>query len=338
MRSAPVRVDLTVSSDPLEVARLAGWAEASGFDTVWLPETNHDPLLAAGLAANATTTVRLGTAVAIAFARSPMTVALNAWDLQRLAQGRFTLGLGSQVKAHIERRFSMPWSHPARRMREYVSAVRAIWRSWLDDEPLHFQGDFYTHTLMAPPFVPPQSPHRPPAIFLAAVGPAMFAAAAEVADGVHLHPLVSERYLRQVVRPTVAKAAAQAGRDPADVELSVPVMVVSGRSEREMAVAADRVRRQIAFYASTPAYLPVLAVHGWTELQAQLQAITRRQAWAELPALVDDDVLRTFAVVGEPMVAADTITERYRELAGRVTLLDIGTATPVLADIAGRLR
>jgi probable F420-dependent oxidoreductase len=223
-------------------------------------------------------------------------------------------------------------------MREYVSAVRAVWTCWQEGGPLRFEGEFYTHTLMTPYFAPPPSRHGQPSIFLAAVGTAMLATAAQVADGVQLHPLVSERYVREIVAPAVANAAAQAGRDPADVVLSVPVTVVSGNSEAEVAQAADRARRQIAFFGSTPAYASVLAVHGWAGLQAELQAVVRRQAWKELPALVDDEVLDVFAVVGDPATVSAKVAHRYSDLAQRVTLLDVGTPAPVLADIAGRLR
>ena len=276
------------------------------------------------LAAEHTERTELGTAIAVAFARSPMQLAYTAHDLQAYSGGRFILGLGSQVKPHIERRFGMPWSYPAPRMREFVLALRAIWSAWNDGTRLSFRGDFYQHTLMTPFFSPPPAPGGAPGIFLAAVGEAMTAVAGEVADGLLVHAFTTERYLREVTLPALDRGLAAAGRSRADAEVSLLAMIATGRSEEEMARAVAGTRAQIAFYGSTPAYRAVLGRHGWAGLGDELNALSRSDRgdkWEAMGGLIDDDVLHAFAVVAEPAGVAAQIRRRFGGLIDRVLVL-----------------
>jgi probable F420-dependent oxidoreductase len=297
----------------IDVAARAIELEAAGFDAAWTSESAHDPFLPLMVAAANTDRLRIGTAVAVAFARSPMNVAHLANDLQLYSGGRFVLGLGSQVKPHIERRFSMPWSRPAARMREYILALRAIWRSWETGERLAFSGEFYTHTLMAPFFSPGPNPHRAPPVHLAAVGEAMTEVAGEVADGIMLHPFTTRRYLVERTLPALERGARGARR-----EVSVSCLVATGTTDAEMADAVRKTREQIAFYGSTPAYRGVLDLHGWGELGVELTALSVAQRWAEMGRLVDDDVLNEFAVVAAPQAVGAAIEQRFGGLADRV--------------------
>jgi probable F420-dependent oxidoreductase len=315
-----VRVDITLDPEPLAVEDAARRAESDGYDGAWLGETTHDPLLGCALAARSTSRIEVGTGIAIAFARSPMTLAVTANDLQVLSGGRFVLGLGSQVKAHITRRFSMPWSHPAPRMREFVLAMRAIWRSWHEGEPLDFTGDFYTHTLMTPFFTPPGHPHGAPRILLAGVGEGMTRVAGEVADGFLCHAFTTEKYLREVTVPALTQARSAAGASLDGFEISGVPFVVTGASEEEMAAATRAVREQIAFYASTPSYRPVLDVHGWGDLQGELNALSKAGRWADMGTCIDDDVLAAFAIVGEPDHVSAELRRRYGDVFTRLHL------------------
>ena len=290
------------------------------------------------VAAEHTERVELGTGIAVAFARNPMTLAQTSWDLQAYSQGRFILGLGSQIKPHITKRFSMEWSHPAPRMREFVLAMRAIWAAWNDGTKLDFRGDFYTHTLMTPFFDPGPNPHGDAKVFLAAVGELMTEVAGEVCDGIIAHGFTTERYLREVTVPALERGLAKGGRSLADFEISMPTFVVTGSNEEEMAASADGTRRQIAFYGSTPAYRPVLELHGWGELQTELNALSKQGKWKEMGELIDDDILSTFAVVAEPSGIAPGIAERFGDVMTRVSFYapyqsDPDTWLPVLDEL-----
>jgi probable F420-dependent oxidoreductase len=302
------------------VAGQVAEAEADGLDGVWTAETSRDPFLPLLLAADRSSTLALGTAVAVAFARNPMTVASSAYDLQSFSAGRFTLGLGSQVKAHIERRFSMPWSEPATRMREFVLALRAIWAAWSDGTRLDFRGEFYRHTLMTPKFAPERNPWGPPPVFLAAVGPRMTTVAAEVADGLIVHGFTTERYLRGVTWPLIDAGLASSGRHRDQFTVSFPGLLATGATERDMAAAIAAVRGQVAFYASTPAYRAVLDLHGWGDLNDELHRLSARGDWASMPGLIDDEVLNAFAVVAPPDQAGREIHRRYGTLIDRYTV------------------
>jgi probable F420-dependent oxidoreductase len=306
--------------DPAAAPGHAAALEAAGFDGGWVTETVRDPYLHLAAAAGATTRLTLGTGVAIAFARSPMTTALCAHDLQRSSGGRFRLGLGSQVRAHITRRFSMPWSSPARRMREYVLALRAIWSSWIDGSPLAFEGDFYTHTLMTPFFNPGPTGFPAPPILLAGVGPQMTAVAGEVADGLICGPLTSERSFREQAIASLEQGFARRGAAGSGFEVCVMPLVVSGHDEAETRRVAAATRARIAFYASTPAYRHVLDLHGWGALHERLHALSRNGEWAAMAALIDDEVLATFAVVAGPGEVAAEVQRRFGGLAQRAIL------------------
>jgi probable F420-dependent oxidoreductase len=303
-----------------EGGELAGRAERFGYDGCWLPETQADGFLSAAVAALRTERVELGTGIAVAFARNPMTVAYQANDLQALSGGRFILGLGSQIKPHIEKRFSMPWSHPAPRMREFIMAVRAIWQAWATGERLAFRGDFYTHTLMTPMFTPAADEHGTPPIVLAAVGPKMTEVAGEVADGIQTHGFSTERYLREVTLPALERGAKRAGRSLDGFEILAPGFFVAADTESEREAGAAFVRHQIGFYGSTPAYRAVLELHGWGDLQDELHELTTSGGWDRLASVVSDDVLQEFAIIGTPEEVADELRRRYGDVATRVSL------------------
>ena len=306
-----MRVDGGIGFDPIGVVESARLAERVGYDGIWSAETSHDPFLPLVLAAEHTERIELGTGIAVAFARSPMNLAVMANDLQTQSDGRFLLGLGSQIKPHIEKRFSMPWSHPAPRMREYILALRAIWASWSDGSRLAFRGEFYRHTLMTPMFDPGPNPFGNPRIFLAAVGEKMTEVAGEVADGMLAHGFTTERYLREVTIPALERGLATAGKVRADVEISYPGMVVTGADEAGVAAATTAVKTQLAFYGSTPAYRPVLELHGWGDLQTDLNTLSKRGRWDEMAELIDDDILTTFAVVGDLDDIAGMVLDRF---------------------------
>jgi probable F420-dependent oxidoreductase len=303
-----------------EAARQAVDAERLGYDGWWALETKHDPFLGCAVAAERTERVQLGTQIAVAFARNPMTVAVQANDLQALSGGRFVLGLGSQIKPHITKRYSMEWSKPAARMREFVLAVRAIWDTWANGTPLDFRGDFYTHTLMTPFFDPGPNPHGTPKILMAAVGPLMTEAAGEVADGMFCHGFSTERFVRESTLPALRRGAEKAGRSLEGFELSAPSMIVAADTEEQLAAGMEMARSQIGFYGSTPAYRPVLETHGWGELQDELNALTKRGAWDQISGLIDDEILHTFAIVGTPEEAVEEARRRYGDICTRISL------------------
>jgi probable F420-dependent oxidoreductase len=313
-------IDGTSGADTVTLTGQVRAAERIGFDGLWSTEVNRDPFLPLAIAAEKSTTLRLGTGVAVAFARSPMTTALAANDLQSLSAGRFILGLGSQIRPHIERRYSMPWSAPVERMAEYIMALQAIWRSWHTGERLDFRGEHYRHTLMTPMFTPEPHPYGPPPVVLAAVGHKMTTVAAEYADGLLVHGFTTARYLREVTTPIVAAGLAQSGRSRADFTVCYPGLVATGRDERDLDNAIAGVRRQIAFYGATPAYRAVLDLHGWGELHTELHRLSKSGDWATMTDLIDDEALNTFAVVGEPGAVACEITARFAGLIDRFTL------------------
>jgi probable F420-dependent oxidoreductase len=316
-----------------DVAATARDLESRGYAGVWASEADHDPFLPLLSAGQATDHLQVGTAIAVAFARSPMTLAMTAHDLQLYTRGRFVLGLGTQVRAHVERRFSMPWSAPAHRMREYVGALRAIWSAWQDGTRLRFEGAHYRHTLMTPMFSPPAHEWGGPPVHLAAVGPVMTRLAGEIADGLLAHGFTTARYLRERTLPALEEGLAAAGRSRADVTVSLPGLVVSGRTDAERAEAAAAVRATIAFYGSTPAYRPVLELHGWDALGDRLHALSvgrREDKWTAMRDLVDDEVLNTFAVVAAPEDVAARVRERY---SGLVDRFSVYTSYPAPLDL-----
>lgn len=326
--------------EPAALGRAAARAEASGYDGLWSAETGHDPFLPLVVAAEHTEGMELGTAIAVALARNPMTLAILGNDLQALSRGRFLLGLGSQVKAHVERRFSMPWSRPAARMRELVLAVRAIWDAWQDSTRLDFRGEFYTHTLMNPLFDPGPNPYGRPRILLAAVGPLMAEVAGEVADGILVHAFTTPRYLEEVTIPAVERGLTRRAGRREDFQVSYPGLVVSGTTDAGRAQADAMARAQIAFYGSTPAYRPVLELHGWGDLGAELSALSRQGRWGQMAGLIGDEVLDAFAVVATPEELPARILGRFATTVDRFTLpsipgLDAARLAPILAELRG---
>lgn len=303
-----------------EAGSTAARAESLGYDGWWAAETQVDPFLAATVAAERTERIEIGTAIAVAFARNPMTVALQANDIQALSGGRFALGLGSQIKPHIEKRYSMTWSKPAARMREFVLAIRAIWEAWETSGKLDFQGDFYSHTLMTPFFDPGANPHGNPDIYIAAVGPLMTEVAGEVCDGVLCHAFSTERYVREATIPAVERGREKAGKTLDGFKISAPGFVVALESEEDRAAGAEFVRQQIGFYGSTPAYRPVLELHGWGDLQDELNAMTKRGEWDRMAEVIDDEVLNTFAVIGTPEAALAEVNRRYGDITTRIAI------------------
>ncbi|HLI43433.1 MAG TPA: TIGR03617 family F420-dependent LLM class oxidoreductase [Acidimicrobiales bacterium] len=310
-------IDGGIGFDPGGIDDQARRVEQQGYDGAWAAETGHDPLLTLALAAGATERLELGTGIVVAFGRSPMITATMANDVQLLTKGRLLLGLGSQIKPHIERRYSMPWSHPAPRMKEYIQALHAIWDCWQSGGPLDFRGDFYTFNLMTPFFNPGPNPYGKPKVFLAAVGELMTQVAGEVADGILIHGFTTERYMREVTMPAIDKGLRRAGRDRSAFQVSYPGFVVTGETEEEVARAKAAVKAQIAFYGSTPAYRPVLEAHGWGDLQSQLHPLSRQGEWQKMAELVDDEVLDAFAVVAPPDQVAATVRERFGDMIDR---------------------
>ncbi|HEY2427417.1 MAG TPA: LLM class F420-dependent oxidoreductase [Acidimicrobiales bacterium] len=329
-----MKIDASLSGKVEATGPLAAELEAAGYDGLWTGEARHEPFLQLLHAADATSRVSIGSAVAIAFARTPMTVAGAAYDLALYSRGRFILGLGSQVKPHITRRFSMPWSQPAARMREFVAALHAIWATWQDGTPLDFRGEFYTHTLMTPFFSPPAHEFGAPPVFLAAVGERMTEVAGELCDGMFFHPFTTDRYLRTVTLPALARGRERAGRSEAGFTLAGPAFICTGRNEAEMAAAVKGTKAQIAFYASTPAYRPVLELHGWGELQTELNRLSRQGRWSAMGEAVTDDILHAFAVVGEPSEVGKGLAARWSGVADRVTLYaNWDAGADLLADV-----
>ncbi len=307
--------DASLPPMPLkDVPAVATAAEKMGFAAIWATETQHNPFLASALIAEHTERMQFGTAVAIAFARSPADLAYTAWDLAALSGGRFILGLGTQVKAHITRRFGMPWPDSVvGKLREQIAAVRAFWRTWQTGERLNFRGEYYKLTLMSPFFNPGPIEHPEIPIYIAGVNTGLARLAGEAADGFLVHPFHSPRYLREVILPAIEKGMAKAERASRPA-VQVTAFVVTDKAER------DFVRSQIAFYASTPSYRRVMRLHGWEGAAERLSALAARGRWEEMPALITDEMLQTFAAVASPAELPAALEERYRGIADRLAL------------------
>jgi probable F420-dependent oxidoreductase len=307
-----VRVLATLPQDDLnEVPAAARAAEAAGYDGLVTMENRNEPFLALAVAAVNTTRIGLATGIAIAFSRSPMAVANVSWDLQTASRGRFVLGLGSQVRAHNENRFSVKWSPPAPRLREYVQALRAIWRAWETGETLAYRGEHYHFTLMTPNFVPSSTHQAMVPVTLAAVGPAMLRVAGEVADGVRLHPFCTRRYLDEVVMRELRTGFVKSGRRREQFEISGGGFIATGPDEAAVAKMVEWVRYRIAFYGSTPAYWPVLEVHGLQELGRKLNVMSKAGQWEAMAREIPDDVLRLFTAIGTHRELARAVAERF---------------------------
>lgn len=314
-------VGLGTEGNPLSTTdETARAAESLGFAGLWTSETRHDSFLPLALAAKETERVQLGNSVAIAFARSPMTTAQLAWDLQDLSGGRFVLGLGTQVRAHVERRFSMPFDRPAARLADYIRALRAIWHSFQSGGRLDYRGEFYQHTLMSPFFDPGPIDHPEIPVYIAGVNTRLAEVAGELCDGFHVHPFHSPEYVERVVKPAISRGAEREGRDPGSIELATSAFVVAGRDGDEAHVQREAIRSQLAFYASTPTYRTVLEVHGWEEVGDRLSGLAREKRWDEMPDLITDEMLRAFAVEAAPAEVGPALRERYEGLLDRAAL------------------
>jgi probable F420-dependent oxidoreductase len=313
--------------------------ESLGYDGVFTFEGPHDPFFPLVLASQTTERVDLYTAIAIAFARNPMLLANIGWDLQSLSKGRFLLGLGTQIRPHIEKRVSMPWSSPVARMREMVLATKEIWRVWEEGGRLDFRGDFYSHTLMTPMFSPGPNPYGNPPIFLAGVGPRMTEVAGEVADGFFVHPLNTTKSIDEVTLPALDRGIQKSGRARKDVKLSFQIMVASGANDEEIEKTRAQTKGQIAFYGSTPAYKVILDAHGWGDLQPELNALTKRGQWNDMMALISDEILEAVAICAPMNEVAARVRERVGDHADRVSLLAHWSNDPEpWADVARDLR
>lgn len=332
-----MKIDSSLMFDPVKIGEMAGQLEEAGFDGAYTFEGQSDPFISLSVAAMNTQKMELMTSIAVAFSRNPMSLAYTANDLQNLSGGRFVLGLGTQVKAHIERRFSMPWSKPAARMREMVLAVRAIWDCWETGERLNFEGDFYQHTLMSPIFSPGPNPHGTPKIYLAGVGPLMTEVAGEVGDGYFMHPFNTEKSMDELSLVALGRGLEKAGKLRSDYTVSAQVVTATGLDEESMQASIFSAKNQIAFYASTPPYLPVLKCHGLEDLQVEANKLSREGKWMELNALIDDDLLKTFAVVGTPTEVADQIAARYKGKVDRISPVVYQPDVALLSELRSKI-
>ncbi len=326
-----MRVDTNVPlNDWRAVAAVAQAAEAAGFDGVTSAEIANDPFLPLAFAAVATERIELSTGICVAFPRSPMVVAGTSWDLHGQSGGRFRLGLGSQVKGHNERRFSVPWTAPVPRLREYVESLRAIWRCWEKKEPLHYEGEHYRFTLMTPEFSPPPTGLPAIPVSIAAVGPDMIKMAGRVCDGVRLHGFATRKYLEEVALPQVRAGLAQGGRPRANFDVWGGGFVLTGADDAADATQLEFGRYRVAFYGSTRSYHGVLAVHGWQELGNELHAMSKKGQWSEMAKRVPDEVVRTFAAVGRYDEIAGAIADRFGGVVDTVTIGVDGATKPGL--------
>jgi probable F420-dependent oxidoreductase len=315
-----IKVDAGIPMNMNEVKARAEWLEAVGYDGAMTAETSHDPFLPLAIAAEHTQRVDLMTSIAVAFARNPMLLANLGHDLNSYSKGRFILGLGSQIRPHIRKRFSMEWSNPAARMKEMIQAMHAIWDCWHKGEPLNFRGEFYEHSLMTPVFTPTDAEYGAPRVFLAAVGPMMTRTAAEVADGLIIHAFSTAKYIKEVTVPIVEETLKANGRSREDFSLGYPAFVVTGETEEAFNKAKKMTQERIAFYGSTPAYKGVLECHGWDDLQPELNRLSKAGQWEEMGTLIDEDILNAFAIVGEPKDIVGELKTRYDGVLDRITL------------------
>jgi probable F420-dependent oxidoreductase len=293
--------------------------EEQGYDAVGTAEMSHDPFMPLLLAAEHSEKIEISTGIAVAFARSPMILANLGHDLNAYSKGRFTMGLGSQIRPHITKRFSMPWGAPAPQMRELVLAMRAIWANWYEDEPLRFEGKFYTHTLMTPAFTPQDKEYGAPKVILAAVGPIMTEVAGEVADGLIVHPFSNEKYIREVTLPALERGLAKSGRSRENFEITYSPFVISGKDEETFEKVKQEAKNRIAFYGSTPAYKNVLGVQGWGGMQPELNAMSKQGKWEEMGEMITDDILNVFGVMGEPDSIVPEMKSRFGDVVDRTS-------------------
>ncbi len=316
-----MKLDVSMLTHDLKsIPDYARKVEAMGYDCLWSSETQHDPYLPLAVAATSTSRIKLGTNIATVFSRSPMITAHTSWDLQKASGGRFTLGLGTQVKAHNERRFSVKFESPGPKMAEAIRAIRAIWDCWQNGTRLNFQGQFYTFDVMTPFFNPGPIEHPKIPIYIAAVNPLMCRIAGELCEGMHVHPFNSPKYLRETVHPAVEEGLKRSGRSRKDFTYATATFAVVGDTPKERAAQAQTVKQQIAFYGSTRTYTPVLAAHGWQELTGQLHRKSVEGDWKGMADLITDEMLDTYAVTATYDNLHAKIMERYEGLLDRTGL------------------
>ena len=332
-----MKVDSHLTGDWQKIPDHIKQLESDGYDSAGTAEMNHDPFFPLLLAAEHSQNIRVHTGIAVAFARSPMVLANLGHDLNAYSKGRFTMGLGSQIRPHITKRFSMPWGAPAKQMRELVTAMRAIWANWYDGEPLRFEGKYYNHTLMTPAFTPEDTEYGAPKVVLAAVGPIMTEVAGEVADGLIIHPFSNEKYIREVTLPAIDRGLAKSGRSRSDFEISYTPFIVSGKDEATFEAEKVAAKNRISFYGSTPAYKQVLGVHGWGDLQIELNALSKQGQWAEMSNLISDEMLNTMGIMADPAAIVPEMKQRYGDFTDRTSgafgFVDSGTRTEMVAAL-----
>ncbi|MCB1615482.1 MAG: TIGR03617 family F420-dependent LLM class oxidoreductase [Pseudomonadales bacterium] len=335
-----MKIDTTmVLENPARSVSLAKELEDAGYDTAYSFEGQHDPFLPLAMAATSTSRITLGTGIAVAFARNPMSLAYLSHDLQQIAKGRFILGLGTQIQAHIEKRFSCQWSQPVSRMKEYILATKAILSSWQQESRLHFEGDFFRHSLMTPAFNPGPNPFGMAKIFAAGVGPKMTEAMGEVADGFFIHPFNTGKSVENITLPRLRAGLNKAGKKRQDIELSCSIIIGTGSTEEALNNTREKVRRQIAFYASTPAYKPVLDCHNWGELQPELNRLSKSGKWESMSALISDEMLDEIAIVCERKYLAERLFERCNGKFDRLNFIARYTAdNEHWRDVVGELK
>lgn len=333
-----MKIDAPITSSMHRIAGEAKRLESLGYDGVRLAETNHDPFLPLTLAAEHTHNIELVTSVAVAFARNPMSMAILAHDLNAFSGGRLVLGLGSQVKPHIERRFSMPWHKAAKQMREFIEAMQAIFDCWYEGKRLEYTGEYYQHNLMPATFTPDNLDAPRPRIVLSATGPLMTKVAAEIADGMIMHPFSSETYMREVTIPAIEAGLQASGRKLADFVLDYAPMIAVGENDAALEQAIATLRDRIAFYGCTVAYKPVLDIHGWGDLQDELIALNRQHKKAEMAALITDEMVETIGIVGSAESVVDTMKARFGGLISRTGFFTPGLSDDTLSALLTRLR
>ena len=316
-----MKIDAEIAvASPAEAAGLAAKAEDYGFDCLWANETKHDPFVQIAMAAGSTSKIGLGTSIALAFTRSPTTLAYTSWDLQGMSKGRFILGLGSQVKGHIERRFGMKWEAPAPKMKDVVLAIRSVWGSWQDGTKMDYRGRYFRLDLMTPFFNPGPIEHPTIPVYVAAVNEGMCRVAGMVADGIHVHPFHTAKYLREVIRPAISEGASKASRKKEDIAVAASVFAAMGDDKSETLAVREALRQQIAFYASTRSYRKVLELHGWGDVGDRLHALSVRGDWSEMGKEVTEEMLDEFVIQGSWSEIGNLVSRKYGGLVDRVRM------------------
>ena len=333
-----MKIDASAASNMSNIGSHARQLERLGYDGLRVAELNHEPFMPLALAASQTSTIELVTSVAVAFARNPMSLAIQAHDLNAFSRGRFLMGIGSQVKPHITRRFSMPWHKAARQMREFIEAMNAIFDCWYEGKTLDYVGEYYQHTLMPKTFTPQNIEFGRPKVLLSATGPLMTKVAAELADGMIMHPFSSEKYMSEVSMPAIQEGLRRSGRTLDEFIIDYAPMIATGTTEEELNTSIAVVRDRIAFYGCTVAYKPVLDIHGWGELQDELIVLNRQHKTKQMSDLITDDMVRTIAIVGEPLEVIESMRDRLAGIVGRTGFSVEGFPDHQISELLERLR